>query len=82
MRYKLAYLCFGLASCLIGVGKFIRSGPTVVCDCLTLPGWFILDCRLIEQVPLEKGVIGFEWNTYELPVEYVKQMNRLMQKYR
>jgi len=59
MRYKLAHLCFGLSSLFLGLGKMIRSGPMIVCDCLTLPGWFILDCHLIEQAPPEEWIEGF-----------------------
>jgi hypothetical protein len=82
MRYKLAYLCFGLSSLFLGLGKMIRSGPMIVCDCLTLPGWFILDCHLIEQVPLKGGLRGFDWHTYLLPDEYVKQMDKLKRRYK
>lgn len=84
MRHELAYLCFGLSSFFRVLGKMVRSGPTILVDSLSMKGWFIIDCYLIEQVPLGKGITGFlkgfEWHTYPMPDDWVKQVNKYKEK--
>ena len=74
MRRKLSYMCFGLSSFFLGLGKFLRGGKTIICDPLTLSGWFVIDCSLIKQSGLKNG---FQWETWALPETYVKDMDKL-----
>jgi len=80
-RRKLAYLCFALSSCFRGLGKLIiTKESTIVCDALTLPGWFILDEMMIQQLPLFNHHMlknGFEWRYWPMPDEWCKVMQEL-----
>ena len=75
LRQKIAYIFFGLASLFKFLGKITRSDVTVICDPLTLPGWFVLDGCLIEMVEYKDHKIkGTEWHSYPMPDDWCKQM--------
>ena len=63
-------------------GKLVApKEKTIVCDALTLPGWFILDNCMIHQVMMShKKLIGFEWHTYPMPNEWIAEMEKLKAK--
>ena len=73
MKYKLAYLFLGLSSWFKFMGKMTLSRG-IVCDVLTLPGYFIIDCHIIKQTGMKNG---FQWETWLLFDQYIKDMNRL-----
>ena len=68
LRQKIAYIFFGLASLFKFLGKITRSDVTVICDPLTLPGWFVLDGCLIEIVDYKgQKLKGSEWHRITMP---------------
>ena len=57
-----------------GMGKLCRGGKTIVCDPLTLPGWFIMDCHIIKQTGFKNG---FQWETWSMPEQWMQDMDKL-----
>ena len=76
MRIHLAHLCFALSSVFRFFGKMIiTKEKSIVCDALTLPGWFILDEMMIQQVAFNNTkLIGFEWKCWPMPEQWCEQM--------
>jgi len=78
IRYKIAYALFGLSSLCKFLGKVvITKDHTIIVDALTLKGYFIVDCHMIKHTTLKKG---FQWETWLLPDQYIKDMNKLTSK--
>jgi len=76
MKYRIACLFLGLSSWFKFIGKaMVPKG--IVCDVLTLPGYFILDCHIIKQTGLKNG---FQWETWLLFDQYIDDMNKLKNK--
>ena len=74
IRRYIAYILFGLSSLCKSLGKhIITKEKTVVVDALTLPGYFIIDCYLVKNTKLMKG---FQLETWLLPEQYIKDMNK------
>ena len=84
LRYNISCFLLWLSSILKSAGKIVRSkDKTIVCDMLTLPGWFVLDSFLIYQEPIFNSKIfknGFSWKCYKMPDEWNIQMNKLKEK--
>ena len=82
MRLKIALILLSISSIFKFFGKLvIPKEKTIVCDVLTLPGWFVLDNCIIHQVMMSsKKLIGFEWHTYSMPKEWCQQMDMLKSK--
>jgi len=78
-RRGIAKILFGLSSVCKSLGKYILTKEkTIVCDALSLPGWFILDKCMIYQIPLEnEKLVGFEWHTYSMPDEWCDTMDKM-----
>ena len=82
MRRRIAYFCFFLSSVFKGLGKFvITKEKTILVDALSLPGWFIIDNCLIYQSNFNDGkLLGFQWETFTLPDQWITQLNNLKRK--
>jgi len=78
VRLRIARACFALSSLFRFFGKMIiTKEKSIVCDALTLPGWFILDEMMIQQVALSDHHMlknGFEWRYWPMPEEWCRQM--------
>jgi len=84
VRRYTAYVFFSLSSICKFFGKLILNKEKgIIVDVLTMAGWFVLDECMIHQKDLANcKLIGFEWNVYPMPLEYVKMMRKLKRKER
>jgi len=80
LRRKAAMVLFWLSSVLKACGKLMMSNRTIVCDCLSLPGWFILDECIIHQTAVSGKLIGFEWTYWPMPELWIIELNKLKRK--
>ena len=82
IRHKIAYTLFGLSSLCKALAKLVVTKErTIVCDALSLPGWFILDECIIHHITVRhKGFPGFEWRYWSMPDEYCRQLRILKHK--
>jgi len=77
IRHKIAMVLFWLSSVLKACGKLVIQDRTIVCDCLSLPGWFILDECIIYQTAISGKLIGFEWTYRPMPEDWCLEMTGL-----
>jgi len=77
LRHKAAMFLFWFSSILKACGKLVIRDRTIVCDCLSLPGWFILDEMLIHQTAISGKLIGFEWMYWPMPELWITEMKAL-----
>lgn len=79
MNVKLAKCCLYLASlCKVSAKFFV---PNMIVDSLSLPGWYVMHEQLIKQVPYkDKGIVGFEWHTYDLPKAWQDDLVKLVRR--
>jgi len=78
MRLKTSNILLMLASWLKAFAMRLRGQTTFVKT--LIPGWFIIDCHLINQVSLTRDGFfkhGFEWRTYKLPDSWCEQVRKL-----
>ena len=73
--YKIARLLFVLSSMLKAAGKLILP-QGILCDCLSLPGWFIIDGMIIHQTPITGNLVGFQWDYWPMPEIELKKLKR------
>ena len=79
MRRKLSHMLLAASSWLKACSKKLLP-KGVVCDCLTLPGWFILDEMIIHQTPIAGKLIGFQWDYWPMPEPWIIEMRKLKRK--
>jgi len=77
LRQKAAMVLFWFSSVLKACGKLVIQDRTIVADCLSLPGWFILDECIIHKTPITGKLIGFEWDYWPMPDDWITQMKIL-----
>jgi len=77
LRQKAAMVLFWFSSVLKVCGKMVIQDRTIVADCLSLPGWFILDEMIIHQTPITGKLIGFEWTYWPMPEDWCREMKVL-----
>jgi hypothetical protein len=75
MRQRAAYLMFGLSSLCKALGKLIITRERrIIVDALTLPGWFIVDDRIVCVAGIPGG---FEWRYWQMPNNYIEQLDEM-----
>ena len=68
---------FWFSSVLKVCGKMVIQDRTIVCDCLSLPGRFILDECIIHQTAITGKLIGFEWAYWPMPEPLITELKTL-----
>ena len=75
---KLSNFLLYISGIIIVIAKRIRTkDKTIHIDVLSLPGWFIIDQKLIFQTPFKNkhGMLtGFEWTVFDMPDQWSKQL--------
>jgi len=79
IKTRIVHWLMALSSCLKACSKMLLPN-CVVCDCLTLPGWFILDECIIHQTPIVGKLVGFQWDYWPMPEPWIVEMNKLKRK--
>jgi len=54
----------------------------LICDALSIPGWFVMHEHIIHMTVLKNGKLsnGTQWDCYEMPDEWCNTISRAMAK--
>lgn len=71
-----AYALIYIASWLTALAKHMMSPSTIAVAILPLPGWYVIDCHIIRQSLCLGRLRGVQWETWEMPAEWTKEMEK------